>query len=124
MVFLGGTTKGFDWRTELVKKLTVEYYNPIVSKWSREVQLKEIELRKKCSVLLYVISDFSSVYSISEAVDDSNKRPKNTVVCVLDDDWNFGARKRMKAIVNNILIPNGVKVFYDLDVLADYINEN
>lgn len=122
MVFLGGTVKGFNWRTILIQKLKVPYYNPVVSKWSKEVQNKEIELRKNCNILLYVISDFASVYSISEAVDDSNKRPNNTVVCVLDDNWNFGAKKRMKAIVDNILIPNGAKVFYDLDSLADYLN--
>ena len=44
-------------------------------------------MREICPVCLYVITDLmTGVYSIAEVVDDSNKRPKETVFAVLKEN--------------------------------------
>lgn len=55
-VFLGGTANGSDWRSELVKKLKIDYFDPIVKDWDEKAQKEEIKQRKNCDYCLYVIT--------------------------------------------------------------------
>ena len=61
-VFLGGTCNGSKWRDNLIELLDkkVQYFNPVVENWTEECRLKEIEERKKASVLLYVLSFYDN----------------------------------------------------------------
>lgn len=91
-VFLGGTCNGSLWRETLIPMLGagVEYFNPVVKDWTPECQEREIQERENCDVCLYVITPkMTGVYSIAEAVDDSNKRPEKTLFCFTDADF-FG----------------------------------
>lgn len=84
-VFLGGTCGDSTWRDELIPRLTIESYNPVVPNWTPECAAEEIRQRENCDICLYVITpDAPSVYSIAEIADDSNKRPHKTVVFIYD----------------------------------------
>jgi len=89
-VFLGGTCNKSLWRDELIPKLTINFYNPIVLNWTEELKHKEIEERSSADYCLYVItSKMKGVYSIAEIIDDSNKRPERTVFCFSEIDGPF-----------------------------------
>jgi hypothetical protein len=110
----------------------VKYFNPVVENWGVESQQREIEARQNCDVCLYVITPkMSGVYSIAEAVDDSNKRPEKTVFCLLNQD-DFGGsgdtvsvtEGQIKSLfmVWKMIESNGGKVFTDLSEVAAYLN--
>lgn len=83
-VFLGGTCNESTWRDELIPKLSIDYFNPVVEDWTPECV--EIEWKEKASsdILLYVITpQLTGTFSIAELIDDSNKHPDKTVVCFM-----------------------------------------
>ncbi len=94
-VFLGGTANDSSWREELMPILDqagIDYFNPIVENWTEDDKQTEINERAICDFCLYPISPkMTGVYSIAEAVDDSNKRPKKVIFLVLkrDGDESF-----------------------------------
>ena len=125
-VFLGGTCNGSLWREELIPNLKIDYFNPIVKDWTPECQLEEINQRKTCDICLYVITPkMSGVYSIAEVVDDSNKRPLKTIICVLqkDNDVEFTAHqiKSLKQTAK-LVVENGGKSFESLKEVAEFLN--
>ena len=121
-VFLGGTCSGRKWRDELIPMLKCDYYNPIVKNWSEEDRLREVHEREVDDYVLYVItSGLKGVYSIAEIIDDSNKRPEKTLVCILQDGFD-DAMKRSLIAVENLAKSNGVKVFNNLNQIANYLN--
>src|SRR5574343_611870 len=86
-VFLGGTCNESTWRNILIPQLTVDYFNPVVDDWTPDCMKEELLQRQICDFVLYAITPrMTGVYSIAEVVDDSNKRPEKTILCVLDED--------------------------------------
>lgn len=86
-VFLGGTCNHSTWRDDLIPKLKIQYFNPVVKDWTPECQKEELRQRVLCDFVLYVITPkMTGVYSIAEAVDDSVKRPAGTIFCFLEED--------------------------------------
>ncbi len=79
-VFLGGTCGKFDWRRDIIHVLNesgIEYYDPYIrtGKRTSDNELEEIRAREDCDMVLYCIThEMRGVYSIAEAVDDSNKK--------------------------------------------------
>jgi hypothetical protein len=129
-VFLGGTCGDSNWRNVLIPMLEIEYFNPVVEDWTEECMAEEIEQRKTCDFVLYVISPFmQGVYSIAEVVDDSNKRPEKTVFCVLKNErvgMNFstftdGEMKSLDA-VKKMVKENKATVCESLEEIAKYLN--
>ena len=85
-IFLGGTYNS-TWRDKLISMLKCSYFNPIVPDWNKEAYQEELRQREFCDYCLYVITpNMTGMYSIAEAVDDSNKRPEKTIFCVLEED--------------------------------------
>lgn len=126
-VFLGGTCAGWKWRDELQPLLKCEYYNPIVENWSEEDRLREVHERETSDYVLYGITNgIQGVYSIAEAVDDSNKRPKKTLFLNLykEDDRSFTKKMAhsLKA-TENLLKSNGVRVFDNIEEVAEFLNK-
>lgn len=121
-VFLGGTCSGYKWRDELIPMLSCDYYNPIVENWCEDDRLREVNERENDDIILYVItSGMKGVYSIAEVVDDSNKRPEKTVLCIL----NKGMDKQMIHSLNavkNLVTSNEATVLNDLYEVASYLN--
>jgi len=127
-VFLGGTTPSSDplygWRGDLIPMLKIDYFNPVVDDWTPECMEEEIRQREICDICLYVITpEMTGVYSIAEAVDDSNKRPSMTVFCVLNDGTGFSdGQMRSLAWVGQMVKRNRAQFFTSLDEVANYLN--
>lgn len=121
-VFLGGTWNESTWRQELIPLLTIDYFNPIVENWTPECQAEEIRQRQMCDFVIYTITkEMTGVYSIAEVVDDSNKRPNKTILCILEDGFTASQAKSLKAVANMVK-QNGGQVFYSLRDIAKYIH--
>lgn len=121
-VFLGGTCAGRKWRDEIIPRLTCDYYNPIVKNWSEADRLREVRERQTADIVLYTITNYmAGVYSIAEMIDDSNKRPEKTVICILDDGFDKKMSHSLKAVAN-LARENGAKVFDNLDDVVKYLN--
>lgn len=124
-VFLGGTCADSTWRDELIPKLKVKYFNPVVDDWTEEDQKEEIKQRKTCDYVLYVITPkMEGVYSIAEVVDDSNKRPEKTVFCYLTEDDKEFSKAQIKSLdmVGKMISENGGQWCKSLDEVASYLN--
>ena len=126
-VFLGGTCNGSNWREKLIPNLKIDYFNPIVSVWDEKAQLNEIKEKNSSDFLLFVITPLmSGVYSIAEVVDASNKNPKGTILCVLDDDgdekWTKSQRNSLFAVEKLVRL-NGSFVFNNLEDIILFLNE-
>ena len=125
-VFLGGTVNESSWREELIPKLKIDYFNPVVKDWNEKAQEEEVLQRKTCDFVLYVITPkMEGVYSIAEVVDDSNKRPKKTLFCYLEEDgdktFSKHQSKSMKQ-TEKMISENGGKIFHSLNEIAEYLN--
>lgn len=125
-VFLGGTCNESTWREELIKKLKIDYFNPVVKDWNEECYQEELKQRKICDYVLYVITPkMTGVYSIAEVVDDSNKQPKKTIFCYLDEDDNKkfdkGQKKSLDA-VGKMVESNGGFWYNSLNQVAKFLN--
>ena len=127
-VFLGGTCNNSNWRDILIPMLDVEYFNPVVADWTPADQQREISEREQCDIVLYVITPLMlGVYSIAEVVDDSNKRPSKTMLCILNADdsfrkiWTSSQMKSLEA-VKDLVRKNGATVTTTLDQTARVIN--
>lgn len=126
-IFLGGTCNGSIWRDKLISLINIDYFNPVVKNWTPECQESEIKERNLADYVLYVITPkMTGVYSIAEAVDDSNKRPEKTLFCYLeiDDDEIFEKHqlKSLKATAN-LIKNNGGKIFLSLEEIANFVNK-
>lgn len=123
-VFLGGTCAGYKWRNYVMPKLKCDYYNPIVKNWQESDRLREVHERETSDYVLYVItSGLKGVYSIAEVIDDSNKRPEKTLLCMLHDGFDNQMSHSLKA-VENLAKDNGVTVFESLDEVIDFLNNH
>jgi len=125
-VFLGGTCNGSTWREKLIDMLTIDYFNPVVKDWTPECQEEEIKQRKECDYCLYCITPLmTGIYSIAEAVDDSNKRSEKTIIVCLENDNSIAFTehqwKSLKQFMKLCDI-NGAKVCFSLREVAHYLN--
>lgn len=129
-VFLGGTCNDSQWRSQLIPHLNCEYFNPVVDDWTPECQEEELRQRKSCDYVLYVITPaMVGTYSIAEAVDDSNKRPSQTIFCYLSNDtvginkYSFGkAQLKSLEAVSKLIQANGGLVYTNLADVASLLN--
>lgn len=123
-VFLGGTCSGYKWRNDLIPLLKCDYYNPIVKNWSESDRIREVHERETADYFLYVItSGIKGVYSIAEIIDDSNKRPEKTILCVLYDGIEKTMAHSMEAVVN-LAKSNGVTICESISEIAEFLNNH
>ena len=125
-VFLGGTCNDSTWRDELIEKLKIDYFNPVVEDWTPEDGDEEVLQRQICDYCLYTITpEMKGVFSIFEIGDDSNKRPDKTIVCLIrkanGKRFDIQQWKSLENVAKRA-IENGCKVFYDLNDVANYLN--
>ena len=128
-VFLGGTCASSTWREELIPMLNdnVSFFNPVVEDWTPECQVEEDKHRENDDICLYVITpEGEGFYSFVEVIDDSNKRPSRTVLCVLKEaNGKEFTGHNLKCVLKTmkLAMKNGVKVTDNLKDTADYIND-
>jgi hypothetical protein len=125
-VFLGGTTNRSHWRDDIIKKLKIDYFNPVVSEWTDEAYQNELKERETADFLLYVITPkMTGFYSIAEVIDDSNKSPKKTIFCFIENDGEavFSAfqLKSLNAVGKMVHI-NGGKWAKNMDEVVEWLN--
>lgn len=121
-VFLGGTCNGSTWRDELTPMLNIDYFNPVVEDWTPECMEEEIRQREECDYCLYTItSDMTGTFSIAEVVDDSNKRPKKTILCLLSKGFTEFQVKSLHQMAK-MVESNGGAVVSSLEEVADLLN--
>jgi len=125
-VFLGGTCNDSTWRDRLIPMLRIPYYDPVVPDWTPACQAEEIRQRETCTFCLYTITPLmTGIYAIAEAVDDSNKRPKATVFCVLAEDGDSAftpGQLRSLDATARLVKANGGQAFKTLEECAEYLN--
>lgn len=126
-VGLFGTCNNSTWRDKIIPLLECDYFNPNVDNWTPECQQEELHQRKICHYILYIITpNIAGYYSIAEVVDDSNKRPYNTLFCILseEDDIKFD-NKELHSLeaVKRLVKDNGAKVFENLGEVVKFLNE-
>jgi hypothetical protein len=124
-VYLGGTANGSNWRERLVPQLMMEYFNPIVPRWTEKAYQHELHEREECDVCLYVITPkFEGLYSIAEVVDDSNKRPEKTVFCILDDEDESFTPHQLKSLqrIGEMVTKNGALYCEGMENLVQLLN--
>lgn len=126
-IFLGGTCNNSHWRRSLIKLLKINYFNPVVDNWTEADYQKELKVRETSDFVLYVITPLmTGVYSIAEAVDDSNKIPGKTIFCVLEkDDGESFSTAQLKSLeaVKKMISKNGGTICNSLQEIADQVNE-
>ena len=110
----------------MIKKLDIDYFNPVVKDWNDAAYKEELKQRKICDYLLYVITPkMTGVYSIAEVIDDSNKKPRKTIFCYLKSDdgksFDTGQKKSLDA-VGKMVESNGGKWLDNLDDVANFLN--
>lgn len=125
-VFLGGTCNGSLWRDDVIKKLKIHYYNPCGETWTPEMMKEELKQRKESDFCLYVITPkMEGFYSVAEVVDDSNKRPKKTIFCFVNEDEGkkfTDAQLRSLEQVAKMVKENGASYFNTLKEVIDFLN--
>jgi hypothetical protein len=122
-VFLGGTCANSTWREELIPKLNIDYFNPVVKNWTPECQQEEIRQREICEFTLYVITkEISGYYSIAEVIDDSYRKPHHTIFCFLREGLEIRQIKSLEA-VGKMIERNGSIWAKDLNEVANYLNQ-
>jgi hypothetical protein len=103
-LFLGGTCpqskEDFDYRTLLIpflKKYNIDYFNPVVEKWTEEcIEIEENE-KEICDIHLYVITyNMKGVYSIAETF-DSYIRGKKSILIIIDEGFDEEQLKSLNA---------------------------
>ena len=125
-VFLGGTCNNSTWRNDLIKMLKINYFNPVVEDWTPECMDEERKQRENCDFCLYVITpEMEGVYSIAEAVDDSNKRHEKTIFCFLEEangkQFSVAQIKSLNE-VGRMISRNGGFYANDLVIVAWFLN--
>lgn len=109
-VFLGGTCNGTTWRNDLMKRLDVSYFNPVVEDWTAECQAKEeSEKSGGCNIHLYVItSDMTGTFSIAEAVESVLTKGKQTILHVIPEGFDYAQIKSLEAVAKMIRKHGGI----------------
>ena len=125
-VFLGGTCNDSTWRDQLIPNLHIDYFNPVVPDWTEECYKRELVERETCEIVLYTITPLmTGVYSIAEVVDDSNKRPGKTVLCIkLEDNgkvFDVGQKKSIGKVAQMVSKNGGI--VSPFEALADLLND-
>lgn len=124
-VFLGGTCAESTWREQLMPmldKFNITYFNPVVDDWTEDCQVIENWHKENDDYNLFVITkEMQGCFSIAEVVDLSNKKPSQTLFCVLYDGMEKFQVKSLKATVE-LVQKNGGIVLNNLEEIADYLN--
>lgn len=117
-VFLGGTCNESTWREKLIPMLNIDFFNPVVKDWNAAAQKEELKQRRECDFCLYTITpQMTGVYAIAEVVDDSNKQPDKTILCILEEfdgeRFNEGQMRSLRQVAQ-LVHKNGADITYQL----------
>lgn len=126
---LFGTCNHSNWRNSLknlLKKEYIDIFDPISEVWNSSTIENENHEKEIDDYVVFVITpEMTGVYSIAEVTDLSNKRPKNTLLCILseygDKVFDSSQRKSLNAVYN-LVKNNGTRCFDSLEEIALFLN--
>ena len=125
-VFLGGTCNDSLWRDDFIKKLNLDYFNPVGDDWTPEMMAEEIKQREECDFCLYVLTPkMEGFFSVAEVIEDSIKQPGKTIFSYLttDNGQTFSnVQLRSLGQVAEMVKRNGANYFETLNEVADFLN--
>lgn len=124
-VFLGGTCNESTWRDELIPKLKIDYFNPVVDDWTPECQAEEERQKsEECKIHLYVITpQQKGVFSIAEMIESACNDKVITVIYIqYTDDADKFYKDSWKA-VEKMAQKHGAYTFKSLDLVALFLNK-
>jgi len=125
-VFLGGTVADSSWRDQIIPKLKVDYFNPVVPEWNEKAYQQELYERENCEYCLYVLTPkMEGWYAIAEVVDDSYKRPDRTIFCFIEKDKKDIFTEAQKSALNHLGVKaerNGATWLKSLDEVVEWLN--
>jgi len=118
-VFLGGTCAETTWRDELIKVLTVDYFNPVVEDWTPEcIEIENNEKQNLCNIHFYIITkEMIGVYSIAEVVESAMTEGKATILQVMPLGFTDAQLKSLKAVIS-LVNSHGAIGFLDDNVYS------
>lgn len=105
----------------------IDIFDPTdVDVWDKAAIEKENKEKEIDDYIVFVITpEMQGVYSIAEVTDLSNKRPDNTLFCILDEygdkAFNANQKKSMDAVYD-LVKDNGAKCFDSLEEMAAFLN--
>lgn len=114
-VFLGGTCKGIDWRSEISRSLTnkgIKVYNPkVLDVTETDIIIENVIKRMKCNIHLYVFTAVSA-YAIAEAVESSMKGHE-VIVLVTPSTFSKDELSSMERVLGLLRINNAMCILSD-----------
>lgn len=124
-VYLAGTCNNSIWREDLIQKFNAEvsYINPQTTNWNHDIETKMRKEKQKCKYILYVItSEMKGVLAIANLVDLANKCPERLLFCYIKEGFD---EKQIASLeeVKFLLKEHNVKIFVDLNEVAEFINK-
>ena len=124
-VFLGGTCGNIDWRKELIDKIKIKYFNPVVLNWTSDcIEKEEYEKWGKCNIHLYVITyEVTGLYSIVEMMESCYRDSSiQTIFTYLPEGFNELQIRSLEAIAKKVKNLGGY-VCTNLEDTANKINK-
>ena len=150
-VFLGGVGSEFAWREQVIPKLVIGYVNPLFH--SKNAEVNEETRHQKivnaatsnvktpvnnslftsanpasntCDFLLYVITPLMKGFHLIPAlVEDSNKKPEKTLLCVIFEEnhtlFTPHQKKSLEA-TGKMIERNGGRWLKSLDEVVNFLN--
>ena len=126
-VFLGGTVNGSNWREYVMPRLTIDYFNPVVSVWNDEAYELELHEKRHANYCLYVVTPkLTGYFSIAEVVDDAFHKPDQTIFCYLKEDQDFTFNKFELNTLEDLgqaVLKNGGTWLRNLDEVIEFLNQ-
>ena len=115
-VFLGGVGNMSTWRSQVIPKLKIAYFDPE----------NDTETQEDFDFLLFVITPCMIGFNlIPELVDLSNKKPEKTLYCALFEDqgraFSSHQKKSLEAI-GKMVERNGGHWLKSLDEVVNFLN--
>jgi hypothetical protein len=123
-VFLGGTWNNSTWREELIPKLKIPYFNPVVDNWTEENIAIEEKEKQESSIHLYVITAaMTGVYSIAEIITSSYLKNVTTIMQVVPSGFEKDQLKSLDAVGKLLEKQGGIYIKQNsFDELISIIN--
>ena len=128
-VFLGGTCCNTTWRDNIIPKLKIQYFNPVVDNWTPDCIKEEYKQKNDlCDIHLYVITpQLKGVFSIAEIIQSCLTEGKTTVLYIMNKDMDDDSTwsKEMKSSlseVRNLAKTDGAIICDNLTNVVDTLN--
>ena len=125
-VFLGGTCNNSTWREQIIPRLEIDYFNPVVEDWTPECKgIEDHEKEIVCDIHLYVITkEIIGVYSIAEMIDSAYQDDKSTIIQVVPEGFD---EKQLKSFKATLDLADSIGAYTimsnDFDELVDVLNQ-